>query len=120
MNEPNNDELDRLDRLAAEKVMGWTEDAIGGLWQDKGHFLYEINTGGKDCWQPTRDIAQAWLLLKRVMGDDGCMVINGNGDWQAYVEGSDPDDPAIGDVANCATPELAIVLAALMAVGGSP
>lgn len=47
--------LDELDRLAAEKLMGFTED--------------EWHTHPCGCptdWQPTRNISQAWELLEKM------------------------------------------------------
>lgn len=51
--------LDELDRLAAEKVMGWKDGdmAINGDWH--------IDLNGNK-WEPTRDIAQAWECLDKI------------------------------------------------------
>lgn len=55
--------LDELDRLAAEKVMGWTfvrMHAQIDCWDDG-----TPNKIPRDCWQPTRNIAQAWECLEK-------------------------------------------------------
>lgn len=73
-------ELDELDRLAAEKVMGWNiED---GAWVTilrtasqpmPSQFHYHWHE-----WTPTDDIAQAWLLWQRLYDSREycCMTIN--------------------------------------------
>lgn len=57
---------DELDRLAAEKVMGWTyvkgEDGSETFGTEYGPI-------GTDCWQPTRLIENAWQLLDMMQKD---------------------------------------------------
>lgn len=59
--------LDDLDRLAAEKVMGWHIDDPAMLmkrWITNRRDYFTLST---ESWKPTRDIAQAWdMLLKRI------------------------------------------------------
>lgn len=75
-------ELDRLDRLAAEKVMGWlwVPDAInyqGGAWRT-------TNWHYRESWQPTRRIEQAWECLEKL----------GSKWWKVeYVDISDSPTP---------------------------
>ncbi len=63
--------LDEIDKLAAEKIIGWQN--LGGEYHngDK-HPLEPIrygdnSPGGRwwNVWQPTRNIAQAWELLEK-------------------------------------------------------
>ena len=53
-------DLDELDRLAAEKVMGWKE-VQPGLWDCGQPVLEEL-----DEWQPTRNISHAWQLIEKL------------------------------------------------------
>ena len=54
--------LDEMDKLAAEKVMGWrsmgSHYASGPMTRDRVH--------RKDTWQPTSNIAQAFELLEKI------------------------------------------------------
>lgn len=64
--------LDELDKLAAEKVMGW--HLVNTAWCEARHDI----SGGKETffsdwywmpqlhWQPTRNIAQAWECLEKM------------------------------------------------------
>lgn len=49
--------LDEMDRLCAEKIMGW--DSVR---TEIGIFL----SAGGIRWKPTRNIAQAWEVLEKV------------------------------------------------------
>lgn len=51
--------LDDLDKLAAEKVMGWNMDITNSCSWSCGE------------WQPTKNIAQAWELLTKTIKDTG-------------------------------------------------
>ena len=62
-----------LDKLTAIHIMGWTlgtddgEDGIGDLcWLDANGDLVFWPVVGQECWQPTRDIAQAWLICEHL------------------------------------------------------
>lgn len=107
---------DELNRLIAEKVMGWHVGGYGGepYWLNgKGMHAWPI-----DDWQPTQDIAQAWQVVERMrqlgfdfelqwqdikpLGQDVFASFNAHekqGAWEHDV------------------PTLAIVLAALRAMG---
>jgi hypothetical protein len=52
--------LDELDKLAAEKVMGWFLE--GKIWESKNG----VNNILEHEWCPTRNIAQAWELLGKI------------------------------------------------------
>lgn len=60
------EELDKLDRLAAE-VMGWELIMFtDGRWTGK---VIKNNPNGSDVfdWKPTRDIANAWQCLEKTI-----------------------------------------------------
>ena len=70
--------LEELDRLAAEKVMGWTYDEDEGEYSDGCH-SDELNTSQHvEWWRPTRDIAQAWECWQKIIefGDFCCCSIS--------------------------------------------
>jgi hypothetical protein len=82
--------LDDLDKLAAEKVMGW--HAVHTSWCEKR----VEKCGGKDelfpdwflmphdFWQPTRRIEQAWECLEKF----GSQTVDRNGDeWSCWMPG---------------------------------
>lgn len=60
-------ELDALDRLCATRIMGWELEATPypndhrNFW-NKGSGVLDTPEG---CWQPTRNIAQAWECLEK-------------------------------------------------------
>lgn len=62
---------DELDRLCAEKIMGWKH--LAGEFVTQQHFplepiRYGDNSSGGRWWtvyQPTKNIAQAWELLEK-------------------------------------------------------
>lgn len=58
------DDLDRLDRLAATEIMGWSN--INDLWMQNVNNKWEPMYQGHSGWQPTRNIAQAWELLEKI------------------------------------------------------
>jgi hypothetical protein len=65
--------LDELNRLCAEKIMGW-------LWSEKYQGYEYHPKGGNPVpprnWQPTRNISQAWEVLEKVKGHD----------WDIHIE----------------------------------
>lgn len=78
------DELDRLDKLAAEKVMGWELAGFPGrTYSGQGELCYWTDgsvaqTMGNIVaegisWQPTRNIAQAWECLEKSDGQPQIM-----------------------------------------------
>jgi hypothetical protein len=71
------DKLDELDRLAAEKVMGWGKRLISNTDRHPGDVALrpeqwtwrtESLLLDVENWQPTRDIAQAWECLQKMEG----------------------------------------------------
>lgn len=69
--------LDDLDRLAAEKVMGWqivkahTQHDDGFYYMGGKPSVIEVYDKPKikvENWQPTRNIAQAWECLEKMEG----------------------------------------------------
>ena len=96
--------LDELDRLAAEKVMGWY--LVFGGWfpepDSRSKLIMSIH-----YWQPTRNIAQAWECLEKFK----YVSIKSYGEnWRVWVDDSE----------NCFVEEtapLAITKACLKAKG---
>lgn len=81
--------LDELDRLAAEKIMGWElryqvwfRATCGNEIDIKRDFLMSHNQ-----WQPTKNIAQAWQCLEKLREDgwfSSCTELthdSGEPDW---------------------------------------
>jgi len=71
---------EQLNRLCAEKVMGWKQKKNCPWWCEKDGsptFAYVIerdveNIHGEDCnWNPCEDISDAWMLTRKV---DMCIV----------------------------------------------
>lgn len=68
-------EMDELDRWLAENVMGWEFARTTETWTDKGRGAFWcVHEDGSnelicytDNWSPTRNIAQAWEVLEKVM-----------------------------------------------------
>ena len=56
-----------LNKLAAEKVMGWHEYGDGILKPDSDEPLY-VNNDFKEVWKwnPCESIADAWMLLEKL------------------------------------------------------
>lgn len=103
-------ELDKLDRLVAEKVMGW--DRVGTFqYRDK----MRIYTVDGTQWSPTRNIADAWKLIeKRMITLESGGRVFGDPDYRAGVA----SDGLPGFFyAEAETAPLAITLAALRAKG---
>lgn len=79
--------LDELDRLAAEKIMGWVLYNGGGCSMEgtyKEGSEYRLN---RDQWQPTRNIAQAWQCLEKFIPDFEITIESNREDSQ------DPSSP---------------------------
>lgn len=53
-----------LDRLVAEKVMGWTSDC--GVWNchRQWHASHDILARTTDGWRPSTNIAHAWEVVE--------------------------------------------------------
>lgn len=50
-----------LDRLVAEKVMGWTTDKTNGPW-----YTAALTFAAVRGWSPSTDIAAAWEVEERI------------------------------------------------------
>ena len=74
-----------LDRLMAEKVMGWkrtTEGAPPGCayWKDDDGFVRANETpGGSLNWNPSTDIAAAWQVVEKLASKGIVVVIESEG-----------------------------------------
>jgi hypothetical protein len=118
-----NEELDKLDVLAAEKVMGWFPyEHKYREWLDGGPgsvpTKYCLKTddmlSGSFWWQPTRRIEHAWELLK----ETGLMWrIEHEADYFCMLFIPDGDKTFLRPWAKADTLPLAIVLACLRAKG---
>lgn len=111
-----NEQLDRLDRLCAEKIMGWTTvrgDYDHGYWRDEAGYFDKI---ARNRYQPTRNIAQAWELHQKVMRktrDCEILIFNRQPDtYECRIKYSDQTFSSTEK-----TMQLAIVLACLKAKG---
>ncbi len=99
-------ELDRLDKLAGEKIMDWPDScrAADGSYPD----------GNGQQWQPSRNIAQAWECLEKFQKFGPSIRFSCDTySWDCWFPYSDfprPKDES-------ATAPLAIVKAALAAKG---
>jgi hypothetical protein len=78
-----------MDALVAEKVMGWKECKRGWDTEGKGHEIRMWTPDGellpvlylaKDMWNPSTDIAAAWLVEERIaeleLIDEYCFHLN--------------------------------------------
>lgn len=113
-------DLTELDRLLAEKVMGWLRPAAKWFDAITLHRILDPCTEEYIDWHPTTDIAQAMIVAER-MNDSGwnLTLCSGNG-WGAtfykvnFQETSETHivwEESHGPV-NADTPALAICLAA--------
>ncbi len=109
--------LDELDRLAAEKVMGW-------IPYGKLYFYVGVGLDSKkidqrqDEWQPTRNIAQAWQLLEKIQAMNilpGISTLPSRNIWAVYL--SENGRPANFVSAEATTAPEAITRACLKASG---
>lgn len=62
--------LDELDRLAAEKVMGWVPTNVHDFYKEKEGDTKFVN---RDYWNPTRNISQAFECIEE-MADERWLV----------------------------------------------
>ena len=134
--------LDELDRLAAEKVMGWRktniriainkgEDKYGLMivnsWTQRGFtdgkraIFEDASTSfpyNLEKWQPTRNIAQAWECLEELIQAEIYPDINYNpaGWWHVKLDLVDPFAPSVA-IQNSDTAPEAIVRACLKVKG---
>jgi hypothetical protein len=139
------EQLDDIDALVAEKVMGWerlevnyfgTEDetprqkeleqwltdvginSVGDYWIDVGRKFW-MPIYGWHGWQPTRNIAQAWQALEKfpVPRYYVRLLTTETGNWRCDIELRGGDGPVVSAYDKSAP--LAICLCALKAVGGA-
>lgn len=103
--------LDELDRLAAEKIMGWIMDLGSAYAKDSdGNPAQEMH----EIWQPTRNIAQAWECLEKLKRLGPAVSYScDTSDWECQFRYSDLE---INDWESRSAPE-AIVRACLKAKG---
>lgn len=116
--------LRKIDRLVAEKVMGWRLKSFPG---EGGGFSAWLNDDGKiikyennctlhaqpyDFWKPTTNIADAWQVVKEFYekGDKVTVTNTLGGNWCCYISTGLGQFSAIAETA-----PLAICLAALKA-----
>ena len=117
MAEYTDEQLNRIDALVAEKVMGWH-------WRGFGADDYEFPDQQMSAplepgeeWHPTRDRGQAMRVFEQC--EDMRLDHSGLA-YAALDNGAPVDDPACSNdsyTALAATPMLAICLAALTKVG---
>lgn len=83
-------ELDNLDRLLAEKVMGWRAGNYN--WIETPITRPQISLSD---WHPTRDIAQAFMVVEKIGGFNLYELSSGN--WLAafWKTSSAADNPAL-------------------------
>lgn len=102
-----------MDRLVAERVMGW--EPKPPRWN--GWWYYEDHRPDEDskCFQPSTNIAHAWEVVDRmkIRGDDVCLDFYRSHDqWQVSTNAP----KGRGSCASADTAPLAICRAALKAV----
>ncbi len=77
-----------LVRLAAEKVMGWTEDESGVSMDDDTFIIYGskeqpmLSVDGNEVWNPLTSISDAWMLVEKLWDEQ-------NGGWQIGIQTED-------------------------------
>ncbi len=77
--------LDDLDKLAAEKIMGW--HLPYGTENDARNYCYKDSDETRESWQPTRNIAQAWRILEKF--DDVIKlerIPEADGEWSCIID----------------------------------
>ena len=120
-----------LDRLEAEKVMGWkrtTEGAPPGCayWKDDDGFIQAAeDPGGSLNWSPSTDIAAAWEVVRKMLDSGwGCEIYSPNNPyaledadkWFVVFAKSGPIVMQLDFRAKAPSAPLAICHAALLAV----
>lgn len=114
-----------MDRLVAEKVMGWTardNRLSGGYlfgWAKPDGSWGACAISGSNAWSPSTDIASAWAVVEKAMASNGCASVQSTGfEWDrrfiARIQFGTcftTDRSALADTA-----PLAICRAALMAL----
>lgn len=113
--------LREIDRLIAEKVMGWEPVYDDG---DLISFVTEFGTlffsdDDESEWSPTIDIADAWKVVEKIIEQFGSYSLTKIKDGGHYCEVLYWNHGAFDVIAEAEakTAELAICLAALKSVG---
>ena len=115
-----------LDRLVAEKVMGWTMTPTPGKYRgqcinEHGQPVLELINGGHGCdipdeliFQPSTNITHVWEVVEKLTNNGKCLSLHASdgGYWTAYFVFHGWS----GMAKDCASAPLAICLAALKAV----
>jgi hypothetical protein len=104
--------LREIDRLVAEKVMGWE---VPYEYDDIGIMAYTIKTGAF-AFSPTTNIADAWQVVEKFDKTDFRVVRNYRGNYSAGLMYWNKDT-MVKVEAKAETAPLAICLAALKSVG---
>ena len=110
--------LDELDRLCAEKVMGWFYVGILIVNSRKSYQTSDGSVIDFSDWQPTRNIAQAWECLEKISA--GYVIRKGPLLYRCLLAKADSyeGEEDLGTYEGKADfAPLAIVLACLKAVG---
>jgi hypothetical protein len=117
-----------LDRLIAEKVMGWAYDGIAPRTPGQGGPIDAfVDIHGRRRWfSPSVYISHAWEVVENMASrkiymdiiqiDDGWMV--GHNDGNGYCDYSGTVDVKLSNVGLAPTPSLAICYAAMRVVAG--
>ena len=114
-----------LDRLMAEKVMGWKRTTKGAppgcaYWKDDDGLVRANETpGGSLDWNPSTDIAAAWEVVKYMAQRQFDFILSGHGEkYIVQVWNADPGANRVRNpLATVYGPvPLAICQAALLAV----
>jgi len=115
-------DLQKIDSLVAEKVMGWKLNKMGG-------FYYWVDEKGNDkarasTWQPTLCMSDAWQVVEKLEVISNSFYIgykvdkNGKKIYRAFFQKEHPITTIIHTYeADAETAPLAICLAALKTVG---
>jgi hypothetical protein len=108
----------KLDRLIAERVMGWVEGS-GRHYIDKyGTPVLYSDGFNHDVFTPSENIADAWRVIERLseLGGRICDMYDQGGCWSVAIEPNDSSSlqPCFRAIGN--TAPHAICLAALEAV----
>lgn len=104
-----------LDRLVAEKVMGWEPVSSGLRMRGSPPDLWLCKGGRRRvmrAWNPSTNIAQAWEVVERCRSLGHRVTLQLDGAWRVWINGGLPSEDD--------TAPLAICFAALAAVGGEP
>lgn len=104
-----------LDRLIAEKVMGWTFEAeLGNYWLEDGTDVCRVLIGGHEYWRPSTNIAHAWEVVEHLRPDKIIRLSDDVDRWVAFFVFA-----GWRGQFNAPTAPLAICRAALAAVSDS-